>query len=200
MLLRSSLAAHIHTNNRFIFSRYPGIFHPLLLRCLSKRREVVLELQWFHEQQDLWFAPPWMPPPPASHQPSNDQSQTFQGYATPQLTCQEIQFSPPTSTHRSANPLFAHKQPAFKCCPLGCFVYCRSFAAKKRRNCLFSFCTRVSSYNQRKNCPDCLPTDYLRINIVLLSVVPWAALCTAAPSQPKNRMALQGLFPLFLGI
>ncbi len=30
-----------------------------------KRRQVVLELQWFHEQRDLCFTPtiPWMPPP-----------------------------------------------------------------------------------------------------------------------------------------
>ena len=29
----------------------------LLLRCLWKKREVVLELQWFREQRDLCFAP-----------------------------------------------------------------------------------------------------------------------------------------------
>ncbi len=36
-----------------------------LLRCLWKRREVVLELQWFCEQQDLWFS--W--PPHKCHPP-----------------------------------------------------------------------------------------------------------------------------------
>ncbi len=41
----------------------------LLLRCLWKRREVVLELQWFCEQQDLWFSwPPHKCHPP--YQPS----------------------------------------------------------------------------------------------------------------------------------
>ncbi len=42
-----------------------------------KGSEVVLELSWFHEQQDLWFTPP---SPhrchrPANRQPSKDQSQ-----------------------------------------------------------------------------------------------------------------------------
>ncbi len=36
-----------------------------MFRCLWKRREVVLELQWLRKQRDLCF------PPPASHQTSN---------------------------------------------------------------------------------------------------------------------------------
>ena len=54
-------------NMAFLCSRVVQRFGVFLLRCLWKRREVVLELQWFREQQDLWFSwpppPPWMPPP-----------------------------------------------------------------------------------------------------------------------------------------
>ncbi len=43
-----------------------GVKTTWLLRCLWKRREVVLELQWFCKQQDLWFS--WPPPLPAFNQ------------------------------------------------------------------------------------------------------------------------------------
>ncbi len=50
----------------------------------SKKARSSIGRQWFCEQQELWFSlpPPWMPPP-AGHQPSKDQSQPPQGYATP---------------------------------------------------------------------------------------------------------------------
>ncbi len=45
------------------------VLQALLLRCLWKRREVVLELhQWFRDQQDLWLSLPLMPPPTAINQ------------------------------------------------------------------------------------------------------------------------------------
>ena len=57
------------------------------LRCLwiSKRREVVLGLQWFREQRDLWFTspPPWIPPP--GHQPSKNLSQPPPGIFAPMM-------------------------------------------------------------------------------------------------------------------
>ncbi len=72
-----------------IFCKPTDTSKHFLLHCLWKRRKVVLELQWFREQRDLCFTPPptqWMPPP-ASHQPSKDQSQTPQEYTTPYGKC-----------------------------------------------------------------------------------------------------------------
>ncbi len=39
----------------------------------ARSSTAVLELQWFHEQRDLWFTTQWMPPP--GHQPSQSQTQ-----------------------------------------------------------------------------------------------------------------------------
>ncbi len=74
---------------------------PSLLRCLWKRRQVVLELQWFHEYRDLWFTPP-------GHQPSNDQSQPLPRDIPPPLMCHpqwNVQLPPPDAhPHWHATP------------------------------------------------------------------------------------------------
>ncbi len=61
-----------------------------------------IEVQWFRKQRDLWFRPPWMPPP--CHQPSENQSHP-QGCATltdvSPLSCAT---PPPLKHHRLNMP------------------------------------------------------------------------------------------------
>ena len=62
-----------------------------MIRCLWKRREVVLEQMVFHEQRDLWFTPPPLLVTPIT-------SQVTRCYPPPLLKCQ-----PPLTCHPTSD-------------------------------------------------------------------------------------------------